>query len=167
MEFKREKAGKRPIDERVKDWKEYELPFPEDGLNKQAARCMDCGVPFCMSGCPLGNIIPDWNDLVYHNGWENALERLHATNNFPEFTGTICPAPCENSCVLAMSQYDDPVNIKKIELAIVDKGWQEGWIVPLKPAKETGKKIAIVGSGPAGMAAAQQLRRVGHAVAVN
>ena len=166
MEFKREKAGKRPIDERVKDWKEYELPFPEDGLNKQAARCMDCGVPFCMSGCPLGNIIPDWNDLVYHNGWQNALERLHATNNFPEFTGTICPAPCENSCVLAMSQYDDPVNIKKIELAIVDKGWKEGWIVPQKPAAETGKKVAIVGSGPAGMAAAQQLRRVGHAVTV-
>jgi glutamate synthase (NADPH/NADH) small chain len=166
MEFKRQKGAKRPVAERVKDWKEYELPFPEGELNKQAARCMDCGVPFCMSGCPLGNIIPDWNDLVYHNGWENALERLHATNNFPEFTGSICPAPCENSCVLAMPQYDDPVNIKKIELAIIDKGWAEGWIVPLPPAKESGKKVAVVGSGPAGMAAAQQLRRVGHAVTV-
>jgi glutamate synthase (NADPH/NADH) small chain len=166
IEFKRQKAAKRPIAERVKDWKEYELPFPAADLNKQAARCMDCGVPFCMNGCPLGNIIPDWNDLVYHNGWQGALERLHATNNFPEFTGTICPAPCENSCVLAMPQYDDPVNIKKIELAIVDKGWQEGWIVPVPPAKESGKKVAVVGSGPAGMAAAQQLRRVGHAVTV-
>ena len=166
MEFHRGKASKRPVAERLKDWKEYELPFPEETLRDQAARCMDCGIPFCHGGCPLGNVIPDFNDLVYHDNWAAALERLHATNNFPEFTGSICPAPCENSCVLAMPQYNDPVNIKKIELAIVDKGWQEGWIVPLPPAKESGKKVAIVGSGPAGMAAAQQLRRVGHAVTV-
>jgi glutamate synthase (NADPH/NADH) small chain len=164
MEFHREKAGKRPVEERVKDWKEYELPFSDEALNKQAARCMDCGVPFCQSGCPLGNIIPDWNDLVYHNSWQNALERLLATNNFPEFTGSICPAPCENSCVLAMDQYQEPVNIKKIELAIIDRGWKEGWIKPIPPAVESGKKVAVVGSGPAGMAAAQQLRRAGHAV---
>jgi glutamate synthase (NADPH) small chain len=164
MEFHREKAGKRPVEERVKDWKEYELPFSAEALNKQAARCMDCGVPFCQSGCPLGNIIPDWNDLVYHDSWQNALERLLATNNFPEFTGAICPAPCENSCVLAMDQYQEPVNIKKIELAIIDRGWKEGWIKPIPPAVETGKKVAVVGSGPAGMAAAQQLRRAGHAV---
>ncbi len=164
MEFHREKAAKRPVEERVKDWKEYELPFSPEALNKQAARCMDCGVPFCQSGCPLGNIIPDFNDLVYHNSWQNALERLHATNNFPEFTGSICPAPCENSCVLAMDQYQEPVNIKKIELAIIDKGWAEGWIKPIAPAAESGKKVAVVGSGPAGMAAAQQLRRAGHAV---
>jgi glutamate synthase (NADPH/NADH) small chain len=164
IEFHREKAKKRPVEERVKDWKEYELPFSPEGLNQQAARCMDCGVPFCQSGCPLGNIIPDWNDLVYHNSWENALERLHATNNFPEFTGSICPAPCENSCVLAMDQYQEPVNIKKIELSIIDKGWAEGWIKPQPPEKESGKKVAVVGSGPAGMAAAQQLRRAGHAV---
>lgn len=164
MEFHRQKPLKRPVEERIKDWKEYELPFSAEDLNRQAARCMDCGVPFCQSGCPLGNIIPDWNDLVYHNRWEHALERLLATNNFPEFTGSICPAPCENSCVLAMDQYQEAVNIKKIELAIIDKGWDEGWIKPMPPAVETGKKVAVVGSGPAGMAAAQQLRRAGHAV---
>ena len=166
LEFHRQKGQRRPVDERVKDWKEYELPLSHDDLNHQAARCMDCGVPFCMSGCPLGNIIPDWNDLVYHDKWKEALERLQATNNFPEFTGSICPAPCENSCVLAMNQYQEPVNIKKIELAIVDKGWAEGWIKPLPAAQATGKKVAVVGSGPAGLAAAQQLARVGHAVTV-
>jgi len=127
---------------------------------------MDCGVPYCMSGCPLGNIIPDFNDLVYHADWQNALERLHATNNFPEFTGGICPAPCENSCTLAMDQYQEPVSIKKIELAIVDRGWAEGWIKPQPPEKESGKSVAVVGSGPAGLACAQQLRRAGHAVTV-
>jgi glutamate synthase (NADPH/NADH) small chain len=164
MEFHRTKGTKRPVAERLKDWKEYELPFPDAELNHQAARCMDCGVPFCMSGCPLGNIIPDFNDLLYHGNWANALERLLATNNFPEFTGSICPAPCENSCTLAMDQYQEPVNIKKIELALIDKGWAEGWIKPMPPQAETGKKVAVVGSGPAGMAAAQQLRRAGHAV---
>jgi len=166
MEFHRHKAAKRPVAERLKDWKEYELPFPDGELNQQAARCMDCGIPFCHSGCPLGNIIPDFNDLVYHGNWESALDRLHATNNFPEFTGSICPAPCETSCVLGMDQYKEAVTIKKIELAIIDKGWAEGWIKPQAPAVETGKRVAVVGSGPAGMAAAQQLRRAGHAVTV-
>jgi glutamate synthase (NADPH/NADH) small chain len=166
MEFHRQKGKRRPVEERVKDWKEYELPLSAEDLNKQAARCMDCGIPFCMSGCPLGNIIPDWNDLVYHDKWKESLERLQATNNFPEFTGAICPAPCENSCVLAMNQYQEPVNIKKIELAIVDRGWKEGWIKALPAAKKSGKKVAVVGSGPAGLATAQQLARVGHAVTV-
>jgi glutamate synthase (NADPH/NADH) small chain len=166
MEFHRHKGARRPVAERVKDWKEYELPYPAEELNHQSARCMDCGVPYCMSGCPLGNIIPDFNDLVYHSDWQNALERLHATNNFPEFTGGICPAPCENSCTLAMDQYQEPVSIKKIELAIVDKGWAEGWIKPQPPEKESGKSVAVVGSGPAGLACAQQLRRAGHAVTV-
>ncbi|HTB21412.1 MAG TPA: glutamate synthase subunit beta [bacterium] len=166
MEFHRPKGARRPVAERVKDWKEYELPYPGEELNHQAARCMDCGVPYCMSGCPLGNIIPDFNDLVYHSDWANALERLHATNNFPEFTGGICPAPCENSCTLALDQYQEPVSIKKIELAIVDKGWAEGWIKPLPPERETGKSVAVVGSGPAGLACAQQLRRAGHKVTV-
>ena len=166
MEFDREHAGKRKIDERVKDWKEYDLMFEPAKLNEQAARCMDCGVPYCMSGCPLGNIIPDFNDYVYQERWEEAAKRLHATNNFPEFTGTICPAPCENSCTLAMQQYEQPINIKQIERAISRQAWDMGWVRPLPPREETGKKVAIVGSGPAGLAAAQQLRRVGHAVTV-
>jgi glutamate synthase (NADPH/NADH) small chain len=166
MEFHRNKGARRPVEERVKDWKEYELPLAPEELNHQAARCMDCGVPFCMSGCPLGNIMPDWNDLVYHDKWQEAIERLHATNNFPEFTGSICPAPCENSCVLAMNQYEEPVTIKKIELSIVEHAWKEGWIKPLPPHVKTGKKVAVVGSGPAGLACAQQLARVGHAVTV-
>jgi glutamate synthase (NADPH/NADH) small chain len=166
MEFHRQKGSRRPVEERVKDWKEYELPLSSEDLNHQAARCMDCGIPFCSSGCPLGNIIPDWNDLVYHDKWKEALERLHATNNFPEFTGAICPAPCENSCVLAMPQYGEAVTIKKIELAIIDKGWAEGWIQALPPSVKTGKKVAVIGSGPAGLATAQQLARVGHSVTV-
>ncbi|MGH7442657.1 MAG: glutamate synthase subunit beta, partial [bacterium] len=166
MEFHRPKSNRRPVTERVKDWKEYELPYPPEDLNHQAARCMDCGVPYCMNGCPVGNVIPDFNDLVYHEDWEAAVERLHATNNFPEFTGSICPAPCENSCTLAMDTYKEPVSIKKIELAIGERGWAEGWIKPQPPTKETGKTVAIIGSGPAGMACAQQLRRVGHAVTV-
>ncbi len=166
MEFHRAKGARRPPAERVRDWREYELPHPPDELNRQAARCMDCGVPYCSHGCPLGNIIPDFNDLVYHHDWAEALERLHATNNFPEFTGSICPAPCENSCTLAMDQYQEPVSIKKIELAIVERGWADGLIRPMPPARETGKSVAVVGSGPAGLACAQQLRRAGHTVTV-
>jgi glutamate synthase (NADPH/NADH) small chain len=164
IEFKRAKTPYRPVVERVRDWKQVMRAFPEDVLKEQAARCMDCGVPFCHQGCPLGNLIPDWNDLVYRGHWREAIERLHATNNFPEFTGTLCPAPCEGSCVLGINS--DPVNIKAVELAIVDHAWKEGWIRPEPPARETGKKVAIVGSGPAGLAAAQQLRRAGHAVTV-
>jgi glutamate synthase (NADPH) small chain len=138
--------------------------FPEDVLRKQGARCMDCGIPFCHQGCPLGNLIPDWNDLVYRGQWQEAIERLHATNNFPEFTGTLCPAPCEGACVLGIN--DDPVTIKAIELAIIDRAFQEGWIKPEPPKVLTGKKVAVVGSGPAGLAGAQQLRRAGHEVTV-
>ncbi len=164
MEFKRAKQPYRPVAERVRDWKQVMAPLPEDKLKEQGARCMDCGIPFCHQGCPLGNIIPDWNDLVYRDQWREAIDRLHATNNFPEFTGTACPAPCEGACVLGIN--DDPVTIKAIELAIIDHAWNEGWIKPEPPAKETGKKVAVVGSGPAGLAAAQQLRRAGHAVTV-
>ena len=138
--------------------------FEPRELNTQAARCMDCGIPFCHQGCPLGNLIPDWNDLVYRERWRDAIDRLHATNNFPEFTGTLCPAPCEGSCVLGIN--DDPVTIKAVELAIIDHAFAEGWVVPQPPAIETGKRVAIVGSGPAGLAAAQQLRRAGHQVTV-
>jgi glutamate synthase (NADPH/NADH) small chain len=165
-EFNRELAARRPVAERLRDWKEYEGHLSEAGLNHQAARCMDCGVPFCQSGCPLGNIIPDWNDLVYKDQWQDAIERLHATNNFPEFTGTLCPAPCENSCVLGMDAFKQPVTIKKIEFEIVDHAWTQGWIKPLPPKRLTGKKVAVIGSGPAGLAAAQQLTRVGHSVTV-
>jgi glutamate synthase (NADPH/NADH) small chain len=139
-------------------------PCGEDELKKQGARCMDCGIPFCHQGCPLGNIIPDWNDLVYRGQWQEAIDRLHATNNFPDFTGTLCPAPCEGACVLGIN--DDPVTIKAIELAIIDRAFQEGWIKPEPPKVLTGKKVAIVGSGPAGLAGAQQLRRAGHEVTV-
>ena len=159
-----QKPTPRPIHQRIKDYKELYQPMPSEGVRSQASRCMDCGVPFCHTGCPLGNLIPDWNDLVHRNRWEEALRALHDTNNFPEFTGKTCPAPCEVSCVLAIS--GAPVTIKNIEAAIVDKGWEMGWIVPQPPTKETGKKVAVIGSGPAGLAAAQQLRRVGHAVTV-
>jgi len=164
MEFKRAKQPYRPVAERVRDWRQVMVALPDDQLKKQGARCMDCGIPFCHQACPLGNLIPDWNDLVWRNQWEEAIERLHATNNFPEFTGTLCPAPCEGSCVLGIN--NDPVAIKAVELAIIDHAWEQGWIRPEKPARETGKKVAIVGSGPAGLAAAQQLRRAGHAVTV-
>ena len=166
MEQGREYLHKRPVEERVKDWKEYVLPFEPSHLKDQAARCMDCGIPFCHQGCPLGNIIPDWNDLVYRDRWREAIERLHATNNFPEFTGRLCPAPCENSCTLGMDVYKQAVNIKAIEVSIIDHAFQEGWVKPMPPAKLTGKKVAVVGSGPAGLAAAQQLARVGHKVTV-
>ncbi len=164
VEFKREKQRYRPIAERTLDWKQVMLPWSVETLRKQGARCMDCAVPFCHQGCPLGNIIPDWNDLVYRDRWREAIDRLHATNNFPEFTGTLCPAPCEGSCVLGIN--DDPVTIKAIELAIVDHAFAAGWIRPDPPVVRTGKKVAVVGSGPAGLAAAQQLNRAGHWVTV-
>jgi glutamate synthase (NADPH/NADH) small chain len=147
---------------RRKNWKEFTKPLPEPVLRAQASRCMDCGIPFCHEGCPVNNLIPDWNNLVYRDQWRQASVALHSTNNFPEFTGRICPAPCEASCTLNID--DNAVTIKTIECAIVDRGWQEGWIVPLPPARHTGKRVAVVGSGPAGMACAQQLARAGHAV---
>ncbi len=164
LEYPRAKQRYRPVAERVRDWKQIMLPFPPDELKVQAARCMDCGIPFCHQGCPLGNLIPDWNDLVWRDIWREAIDRLHATNNFPEFTGTLCPAPCEGACVLGIN--DDPVNIKAVELAIVDYAYMQGWIKPQPPLVETGKRVAVVGSGPAGLAAAQQLRRAGHQVTV-
>jgi glutamate synthase (NADPH/NADH) small chain len=164
LEFKRDKQPYRPVGERLQDWNQVMLPWPTDKLQKQGARCMDCGIPFCHQGCPLGNLIPDWNDLVYRDRWREAIDRLHATNNFPEFTGTLCPAPCEGSCVLGIN--DDPVTIKAIELAIIDRAFEEGWIEPEPPAVRTNKKVAVVGSGPAGLAAAQQLNRAGHWVTV-
>jgi glutamate synthase (NADPH/NADH) small chain len=164
MEYSRELAPRRPVLERVNDWFEIYQDFPEANLREQGARCMDCGVPFCQSGCPVNNIIPDWNDLVYGGRWKEALRQLHATNNFPEFTGRICPAPCEAACVLGINQ--PPVTIKQIEKNIVERGFAEGWIRPEPPKVRTGKKVAIVGSGPAGLAAAQQLCRAGHGVTV-
>jgi glutamate synthase (NADPH/NADH) small chain len=164
IEFRRAKQPYRPVAERIRDWRQVMAPWPMEQLKLQAARCMDCGIPFCHQGCPLGNLIPDWNDLVYREQWQEAIDRLHATNNFPEFTGTLCPAPCEGSCVLSIN--DDPVTIKAVELAIIDRAFEEGWVVPQPPARETGKRVAIVGSGPAGLAAAQQLRRAGHVVTV-
>jgi glutamate synthase (NADPH) small chain len=164
LEIKRTKWPTRPVDERLRDWKEVYLPFPADELKKQAARCMDCGIPFCHQGCPLGNIIPDWNDLVYREHWRDAIDRLHATNNFPEFTGRLCPAPCEGSCVLGIN--DDAVTIKAVEVSIVERAFDEGWVTPEPPAARTGKKVAVVGSGPAGLAAAEQLNRAGHWVTV-
>ena len=150
--------------ERVKHYHEFVVPHAEPALRAQASRCMNCGIPYCHNGCPVNNIIPDWNHLVYEGDWQNALEVLHSTNNFPEFTGRICPAPCEASCTLNIT--DQPVTIKSIECAIVDKGWDEGWIVPQIPARRTGKTVAVIGSGPAGLAAAQQLARAGHSVTV-
>jgi glutamate synthase (NADPH) small chain len=162
LEIDRRDRGYDKIEARRKSWKEFVHPLPEPELRGQAARCMDCGIPFCHEGCPVNNMIPDWNNLVYRDQWKTALDTLHSTNNFPEFTGRICPAPCEASCTLNID--DNPVTIKTIECAIVDRGWQEGWIVPLMPAHKTGKRVAVVGSGPAGMACAQQLARAGHAV---
>ncbi|MFQ5898116.1 MAG: glutamate synthase subunit beta, partial [Candidatus Methylomirabilia bacterium] len=164
VEFKRDKQPYRPVAERVRDWRKQVLSWPTDSLQRQGARCMDCGVPFCHQGCPLGNLIPDWNDLVYRGQWGEAIDRLHATNNFPEFTGALCPAPCEGSCVLGIN--DDPVTIKAIELAIVDYAFDAGWVKAEPPAMRTGKKVAVVGSGPAGLAAAQELNRAGHWVTV-
>lgn len=173
MEYKRQLPGDRDPEQRVKDWEEFHEHLTEDELRTQGARCMDCGTPYChtgmdmsggTSGCPVHNLIPEWNNLVYRGLWKEALERLHKTNNFPEFTGSICPAPCEGSCTVGL--IGQPVTIKTIELAIVDKGFEEGWVVPSPPEKRTGKRIAIVGSGPAGLAAAAQLNKAGHTVTV-
>ncbi|HJP14667.1 MAG TPA: glutamate synthase subunit beta, partial [Nitrospinota bacterium] len=164
VEFQRELPGSRSVEERIGDWNEVYLPFPDDKLQNQGARCMDCGIPFCHSGCPLGNLIPEWNDMVYREKWDEAVERLHRTNNFPEFTGRLCPAPCEGSCVLGINE--DPVTIKQIEVSIIEHAFDQGWVVPRQPAARTGKKVAIVGSGPAGLAAADQLNQAGHSVTV-
>ena len=164
LKWGRSGPTRRPVELRLKDWKEVYEPFDSSKLNEQAGRCMDCGIPFCNNGCPLGNLIPDWNDLVYRGHWQEAIERLHATNNFPEFTGRLCPAPCESACVLGVNQ--DPVAIKQVEVEIIDHAWREGWVVPQVPSIKTGKRVAVIGSGPAGLAVAQQLTRAGHDVVV-
>ncbi len=160
----RQLPTRRPVDIRIQDWHEVYEPFGESKLRTQAARCMDCGIPFCHNGCPLGNLIPEWNDLTRRADWRAAIERLHATNNFPEFTGRLCPAPCETACVLGINQ--DPVTIKQVEVSIIDRAWDSGWVQPQPPERLSGKTVAVVGSGPAGLAAAQQLARAGHTVAV-
>ncbi|UVS80749.1 glutamate synthase subunit beta [Actinokineospora sp. UTMC 2448] len=160
----RENAPSRPVFLRLQDWREVYDEFGNERVAKQAGRCMDCGIPFCHQGCPLGNLVPEWNTLVWRDDWRAAAERLHATNNFPEFTGTLCPAPCEAACVLGINQ--DPVSIKRVEISIVDRAWDEGWITPVRPVARTGKTVAVIGSGPAGLAAAQQLTRAGHDVEV-
>jgi glutamate synthase (NADPH/NADH) small chain len=173
IEYLREIPADRPATERIRDWKEFHLHLPDDRLRTQGARCMDCGIPFChtgtlisgmASGCPINNLIPEWNDLVFRGLWKEALERLHKTNNFPEFTGRVCPAPCEGSCVLGMN--NPPVTIKNIEVSIIDKGWDEGWVQPEPPESRTGKTVAVIGSGPAGLTAAAQLNKAGHTVTV-
>ncbi|MBS1837891.1 MAG: glutamate synthase subunit beta [Actinobacteria bacterium] len=164
LKHRREVPTRRPVPVRLRDWKEVYEDFAPDRLMVQASRCMDCGIPFCNNGCPLGNIIPDWNDLVYRDRWRDAMDRLHATNNFPEFTGRLCPAPCEAACVLGINQ--DPVTIKQIEVEIVERAWAEKWLVPIRASRFTDKKVAVIGSGPAGLAAAQQLTRAGHQVVV-
>jgi glutamate synthase (NADPH) small chain len=164
IEIQRKKHPTRPVEERLRDWREVYLPYPKNDLQMQGARCMDCGIPFCHQGCPLGNLIPDWNDFVYRDRWQAALERLHTTNNFPEFTGRLCPAPCEGSCVLGINA--DPVTIKAVEVSIIDHGFEHGWVAAHPPHTRTWKKVAVVGSGPAGLAAADQLNRAGHSVTV-
>jgi glutamate synthase (NADPH/NADH) small chain len=164
LKVPRETPTRRPVPLRLMDWREVYEEFPDGRLERQASRCMDCGIPFCHQGCPLGNLIPDWNTLVYRGDWREAIERLHATNNFPEFTGTLCPAPCEAACVLGINS--DAVTIKQVEIQIIDHAFKEGWVTPQPPVTKTGKKVAVVGSGPAGLAAAQQLTRVGHDVVV-
>src|SRR5947209_3853250 len=160
----RETPIRRPVDLRLLDWREVYEPFPSSRLERQAGRCMDCGIPFCHNGCPLGNLIPEWNDLVYKSDWAAAADRLHATNNFPEFTGRLCPAPCEAACVLGINA--EPVTIKQVEVEIIDRAWADGGVIPMPPATQSGFSVAVVGSGPAGLAAAQQLTRAGHAVTV-
>lgn len=164
LQWDRATPQRRRIEVRVQDWQEVYEKFPEEDLKHQAGRCMDCGIPFCNNGCPLGNLIPDWNDLVYRGHWKDAVERLHATNNFPEFTGRLCPAPCESACVLAINS--DAVTIKQVEVEIIDRAWSEGWVIPQMPSKKTGRRVVVIGSGPAGLACAQQLTRVGHDVVV-
>jgi glutamate synthase (NADPH/NADH) small chain len=165
MRFEREEPVERDPHERVGDYREFVRPLPIERLRQQGARCMECGVPFCHSGCPLGNLIPDWNDLVYRDRWREAIVQLHRTNNFPDFTGRLCPAPCEAACVLEIDE-GNAVSIKQIEFAISERAWEEGWVVPQPPARRTGRRVAVVGSGPAGLAAAQQLNRAGHTVTV-
>ena len=173
IEYLRELPVDRSPLERTKDWKEFHVPMEEKKLRNQGARCMNCGVPFChtgklisgmASGCPINNLIPEWNDLIYRGLWKEALDRLHKTNNFPEFTGRVCPAPCEGSCVLGIN--NPPVTIKNIECEITDRGWDEGWVLPEQPKVRTGKKVAVIGSGPAGLSAAEQLNKAGHTVTV-
>jgi glutamate synthase (NADPH/NADH) small chain len=164
LEHDRQLPQRRPVDVRIRDWKEVYEDFPADHLHDQAARCMDCGIPFCHNGCPLGNLIPEWNDLVWRDDWTEASERLHATNNFPEFTGRLCPAPCEAACVLGINS--DPVTIKQVEVEIAERAWSDGLVTPQPPEHRTGRSVAVVGSGPAGLAAAQQLTRAGHDVVV-
>ncbi len=164
IKYSREDFHKEPVAARLKHWREFTRPMPVDTLKQQGARCMDCGIPFCQEGCPIGNIIPDWNDLVYRDRWQEAVERLHKTNNFPEFTGRVCPAPCENSCVLGINA--PPVTIKNIEVAIIERAYKEGWVKPEAPKKRSGKTVAVVGSGPAGLACADQLNKAGHKVTV-
>ncbi|HIA14774.1 MAG TPA: FAD-dependent oxidoreductase, partial [Nitrospirales bacterium] len=166
LKFSREGPVRRPVENRVQDWREFYAPMAEETFKTQGARCMDCGVPFCQTetGCPVDNLIPEWNDLVNRGRWQDALKALHATNNFPEFTGRLCPAPCESACVLGL--IDQPVAIRHIEQEIIDRGFANGWVVPIRPLSQTGNRVAIVGSGPAGLAAAQQLVRAGHTVTV-
>ena len=164
IEYQRLSEAAQPVADRLKHYREFILPLKDDEAARQGARCMDCGIPFCQTGCPVNNIIPDWNDLVYRGHWRQALDTLHSTNNFPEFTGRVCPAPCEAACTLNIN--NDPVGIKSIEHFIIDKGWEEGWVAPLPPAARTGKRVAVVGSGPAGLGCAQQLARAGHEVVV-
>ena len=164
LKWQRESPTRRPVPVRLRDWKEVYEPFDRATVQLQAGRCMDCGIPFCNNGCPLGNLIPDWNDLVYRDHWRDAIDRLHATNNFPEFTGRLCPAPCESACVLGINA--DAVTIKQVEVEIINRAWDEGWVEPQKPTTRTGKRVAVIGSGPAGLAAAQQLTRAGHDVVV-
>jgi glutamate synthase (NADPH/NADH) small chain len=164
LRWARETPTRRPVPVRLRDWKEVYEDFPVEAITTQAGRCMDCGIPFCNNGCPLGNLIPDWNDLVYRNQWREAIDRLHATNNFPEFTGRLCPAPCEAACVLGINA--DPVTIKQVEVEIIDRAWDEGWVEPQIPSVRTGKRVVVIGSGPAGLATAQQLTRAGHDVVV-
>jgi glutamate synthase (NADPH/NADH) small chain len=164
LKWDRATPKRRKIEVRIQDWNEVYERFPGEDLKHQAGRCMDCGIPFCNNGCPLGNLIPDWNDLVYRGHWKDAVERLHATNNFPEFTGRLCPAPCESACVLGINS--DAVTIKQVEVEIIDRAWSEGWVAPQVPTKKTGKRVVVIGSGPAGLACAQQLTRVGHDVVV-
>lgn len=164
LKWDRQGPQRRSVPVRLRDWKEVYEPFDKEALKHQAGRCMDCGIPFCNNGCPLGNLIPDWNDLVYRNHWRDAIDRLHATNNFPEFTGRLCPAPCESACVLGINA--QPVAIKQVEVEIIDHAWNEGWVIAQKPSVKTGKRVAVIGSGPAGLAVAQQLTRAGHDVVV-
>ncbi|MFN7983821.1 MAG: glutamate synthase subunit beta [Vicinamibacterales bacterium] len=164
IEIQRKKTPARDVAERLRDWNEVYLPYPDSALKDQASRCMDCGIPFCHQGCPLGNLIPDWNDLVYRDRWKAAIDRLHATNNFPEFTGRLCPAPCEGACVVGIN--NEPVTIKAVEVSIIDRAFEEGWVSPMLPETRTGRSVAVVGSGPAGLTVAAQLNRAGHSVTV-